>query len=404
MSNAQRLALLMAGTQDKTVTGPRPPWYSAISARPSTLGNHDSIDTAFNGDLSKLALPIEHRITGAATLSQPTTGYVYTPEAAGIYLHSYNSSGHNQGTADNTGRTGATAMRVKVFNAGQGDHVAYNASGFVTGTKSGSTHFLANPAAVLFNGDMQAGADGVYLNPYETICQDGGYDVACVGIVNNFVRTNATGAKSVVWNGYRAQSSGSASCDAVVSATGKWLSGLDFTPASVDFGANQAAIALKTGQRIYFNANANASGSLEAGWRATGGFADFMAHNTASDELQFQGNSGLQFAVGRVASSVNYLRAAGAATGALPGLFANGSDTNISVGYRAKGTGSHIFYSAGGSTVTARIGASGWFGIPDGIAAPGAQAGFAALYVDSADGDLKVVFSDGTVKTIVTDT
>jgi hypothetical protein len=404
MSNAQRLALIAAGTQNKTVTGPRPPLFSAITTRPATLGNHDSIDTAFNGDLSKLMLPIEHRTTGAATLGQPATGYLYTPEAAGIYLHSYNASGHNQGTADNVGRTGATAMRVKVFNAGQGDHVAYNASGFVTGTKAGSTHWLANPAAVLFNGDLQAGADGVYLNPYETICNDGGFDVACVGVVNNFVRTNATGAKSTVWNGYRAQSQGTAACDAVVSATGAWRSGLDFTPASVDFGADQAAIALKTGQRIYFNANANASGSLGAGWRATGGFADFMAHSTASNELQFQGNSGLQFAVGRVASSVNYLRAAGAATGALPGLFANGSDTNISIGYRSKGTGSHIFYSADGATVTARVGGGGWFGIPDGVSAPGAQAGLAVLYVDSADSDLKIVFSDGTVKTIVTDT
>ena len=44
------------------------------------------------------------------------------------------------------------------------------------------------------------------------------------------------------------------------------------------------------------------------------------------------------------------------------------------------------------------------FGIKDGVLAPGAQTGLATLYVDSADGDLKVVFSDGTVKTIATDT
>lgn len=40
----------------------------------------------------------------------------------------------------------------------------------------------------------------------------------------------------------------------------------------------------------------------------------------------------------------------------------------------------------------------------DGITAPAATAGLAIIYVDSADGDLKVVFGDGTVKTIVTDT
>lgn len=41
--------------------------------------------------------------------------------------------------------------------------------------------------------------------------------------------------------------------------------------------------------------------------------------------------------------------------------------------------------------------------LADGVAAPGATAGLAKLYVDTADGDLKVVFGDGTVKTIVTD-
>lgn len=42
--------------------------------------------------------------------------------------------------------------------------------------------------------------------------------------------------------------------------------------------------------------------------------------------------------------------------------------------------------------------------ITDGITAPGAAAGRARIYVDTADGDLKIVFADGTVKTIVTDT
>lgn len=41
--------------------------------------------------------------------------------------------------------------------------------------------------------------------------------------------------------------------------------------------------------------------------------------------------------------------------------------------------------------------------IADGITAPATQAGFAQIYVDTADGDLKVKFGDGTVKTIVTD-
>jgi hypothetical protein len=42
--------------------------------------------------------------------------------------------------------------------------------------------------------------------------------------------------------------------------------------------------------------------------------------------------------------------------------------------------------------------------LTDGITAPGAISGNAQIYVDAADGDLKIKFGDGTVKTIVTDT
>ena len=41
--------------------------------------------------------------------------------------------------------------------------------------------------------------------------------------------------------------------------------------------------------------------------------------------------------------------------------------------------------------------------IEDGITAPSTESGSAFIYVDSSDGDLKVKFGDGTVKTIVTD-
>src|SRR5690606_28803733 len=42
--------------------------------------------------------------------------------------------------------------------------------------------------------------------------------------------------------------------------------------------------------------------------------------------------------------------------------------------------------------------------VEDGVSAPATRTGYASIYVDSADGDLKVKFGDGTVKTIVTDT
>lgn len=42
--------------------------------------------------------------------------------------------------------------------------------------------------------------------------------------------------------------------------------------------------------------------------------------------------------------------------------------------------------------------------ITDGVAAPSAVAGQVQIYADTSDGDLKAIFADGTVKTIVTDT
>lgn len=66
--------------------------------------------------------------------------------------------------------------------------------------------------------------------------------------------------------------------------------------------------------------------------------------------------------------------------------------------------------SAGGNvgignlTATAKLQVNGGIAIVDGMTAPAAITGYAYIYVDSADGDLKVRFSDGTIKTIVVDT
>jgi hypothetical protein len=42
--------------------------------------------------------------------------------------------------------------------------------------------------------------------------------------------------------------------------------------------------------------------------------------------------------------------------------------------------------------------------LTDGVTAPATSVGYASIYVDTADGDLKIKFGDGTVKTISTDT
>lgn len=60
-------------------------------------------------------------------------------------------------------------------------------------------------------------------------------------------------------------------------------------------------------------------------------------------------------------------------------------------------------YSIGNSTNRWRAAYLGRMALIDGVTAPDILPGMAWLYVDSADGDLKIKFGDGTVKTIVTD-
>ena len=74
------------------------------------------------------------------------------------------------------------------------------------------------------------------------------------------------------------------------------------------------------------------------------------------------------------------------------------------------GRASQLWITAnGGIVAVSNIDCSGYFSgttlaVSDGVTAPDATIGQAKIYVDSADGDLKVKFGDGTVKTIATDT
>jgi hypothetical protein len=92
----------------------------------------------------------------------------------------------------------------------------------------------------------------------------------------------------------------------------------------------------------------------------------------------------------------------------LPAMVVRDSNTGSGspVTYQAETerlTGAFFKGLRGGSTYFEAF-ANGALGIRDGITAPAAVTDLALFYVDAADGDLKIRFSDGTIKTIVVDT
>ncbi len=325
------------GRLTTTDTNKRGKWFANVTSAPTSLGNHNSIDTSFNGDLSRSIFQVEHRITGTATLGQPTTGYVYTPEAYPVYGVLFNSSGFNNSTSINDGRTAACFSRVHVHQYGQGDAVAYNATAYVASQKAGATHFLAQPAVVLFNGDIASGVNYGYLNAREIYMRDNGFDVAAIGDVVNMNRTNEIGGQSCFWSAYRPQSVGTKAINQVYGFTGKANVGIDFSIAGVDFGANQAAVSLKAGQRVYLN---NYSSSADF----TNGFnGDYIDYSTVNSAIQIVagGVSAARFGATltvlpnrvRLGAVLNFANDAAAATGGLAvgDVYRNGSALMVRV-------------------------------------------------------------------------
>ena len=259
--------------------------FCFIKAPPASTGNWDSPETAFNGDLSKVVRIGEYRIGGATTLGQPSTGYSLPREVAHETLYGFVSSeaGWNQSTTTNNGRSGAAFWQRQVFHAGNGDAFCNWVSGIATGTKAGSTHWLANPAIVLYGGQAFAGANGVFLQGLGDLnFNDLGYDAACQGLTFNFIRTNKTGAKNADWTGMRLQTQGTQGVNAWFAAVGVSDLGIDFSASN--FGTNQAAMALAEGHRIYF---ASSNGNPESLSRFTNFGSSWIEHSTSVNGFSF---------------------------------------------------------------------------------------------------------------------
>jgi len=120
-------------------------------------------------------------------------------------------------------------------------------------------HFFDTATCGQYGGDVVFTTPGTYATGWESQYLDQGNDVAVIAQVDSFVRTVDTGARSCVWLGTYFKSEGTKPCDAAHVVSGGWRVGLDFVRA--DFSSNgQAAIQLKTAQRIYLNGTVSAAG------------------------------------------------------------------------------------------------------------------------------------------------
>lgn len=269
------------------------PNWRVVSALP-TEGNHNYILTAGNGDAQQVQDFLGTWITGTDTLTQPSTGYKIVYEAAGRINHFLltSSAGWNQSTTGNGGRTGYFHNVTLGTQAGNGDAGGYYTSIFVSGSRfSGGgpgtpTDALSMPGGVVHGGQVLAGANDVYLNNIEMNANDSGYRASAGVFVANLTRANSDTTNNQFWFAFTAQSQGSVEADVAFRVSGKWKFGVDLTAATLD--ANQAAMQLKAGQRIYL------AGTAGSRYCSAVGTTYLTANASGYMEFVYGGTSAMQ--------------------------------------------------------------------------------------------------------------
>lgn len=207
------------------------------------------------------------RNVGGASLGRPATGYHWNWNEAANFSSIVSTSGWNQSLSNNDGRTAITNNVAIVENNGNGDAGAFYGNCHINGLGNrGATHWLAEPACVILNGDLATTTPHSYLNQFEFNLGDNGNDVAAIGMVENFNRTNNTAAFGEVWMGDRWQSIGTKALTVGWSGQGLINVGLDTVQAAADSGwnnGNTVAVNMAADQRIEFNSKATPLNGVE---------------------------------------------------------------------------------------------------------------------------------------------
>lgn len=214
-------------------------------------------------DIGKKAI-FRQSIRDTGEYTGTPTAYTYITDLTSIDIRHQNGAGYQQFfTNDSGGRTAVPAVYIDGSHFGYGDvpgvSVHYGVSRHPSWASIANNWTGAN-SVVCFDGDVQALTPNVNVYGAEYHLGDQGNDrVAANGLVLDFARNNGNpsvgGAYNTVWTGVRLQTSGTYAADSGLSINGKWNVGIDFSGATL---TNNAAITLKTNDRIYFGVPATA--------------------------------------------------------------------------------------------------------------------------------------------------
>ena len=270
-----------ANVAGDTFTGPIKN-VTTISTEPAMQNPLTTRGLFTDNDLSNVAFQLDSKILNGAT-GTPLTSYTNFPTLAQNVWRYDNNAGFNYlANNQNGGRSGIFRDYGMLLQNGQGDLVGRSTYAELNSTRPGATHWLANPAVVISNATFGASVAGGYLQGDEYLYIDNGYATAVIDRVRNYYRNSNGTTLGQVWVHDRAQSSGTYPIDAFFSPSGTAKVGYDTTAA--DFGANKAAMALKTNDRLYFGASSTPDSS-GAQWYATNLGSNYITYSSVSSSL-----------------------------------------------------------------------------------------------------------------------